>query len=59
MGVLFECCNICHRIYINKEENAFEGKSPKCRSGVIARIDQGGRRPGFLGRDKECCLTLI
>ena len=28
--VLFECCNIYRRIYINKEDNRYEGRCPKC-----------------------------
>ena len=31
IGILFECCNIYRRIYVNKEKNAYEGKCPKCK----------------------------
>ncbi len=47
IGVLFECCNVYHRIYINKEKNAYEGRCPRCRSEVKARIGQEGTEARF------------
>jgi hypothetical protein len=38
LGVMFECCNIYQRIYVNKEGNAYEGRCPKCFAEVKALI---------------------
>jgi hypothetical protein len=42
IGVMFECCKVYRRIYINKENNAYEGNCPRCRKKVKAIIGQGG-----------------
>ena len=47
IGILFECCNVYRRIYINKEKNAYEGKCPKCNSEVKVTIGSGGTETRF------------
>lgn len=42
LGVMFECCNVYQRIYLNKEKNAYEGRCPKCYKMVKARVGPGG-----------------
>lgn len=42
LGILFQCCNIYRRIYINKEKNAYEGRCPKCFRQVKIKIGSGG-----------------
>ena len=42
IGILFECCNIYRRIYINKEKNGYEGACPKCNSEVKVAIGPAG-----------------
>ena len=42
LGIMFECCNIYRRIYINKEGNAYEGRCPKCFGEVKIIIGPGG-----------------
>ena len=42
LGIMFECCNIYRRIYINKEGNAYEGRCPKCFGEVKIIIGAGG-----------------
>ena len=41
IGILFECCNVYRRIYVNKEKNAYEGGCPKCNSKVKVTIGPG------------------
>lgn len=47
IGILFECCNIYRRIYINKEKNGYEGRCPKCRGEIKVKIGQGGTDTRF------------
>lgn len=42
LGIMFECCNVYRRIYINKEGNAYEGRCPKCFAKVKVLIGEGG-----------------
>ena len=42
LGVMFECCNVYQRIYLNKDKNAYEGRCPKCYKLVKARVGPGG-----------------
>ena len=42
LGIMFECCNIYRRIYINKDGNAYEGRCPKCFGEVKIIIGQDG-----------------
>tara|TARA_B100000686_G_scaffold348489_1_gene439649 strand:- start:108 stop:287 length:180 start_codon:yes stop_codon:yes gene_type:complete len=47
LGIMFECCNIYRRIYINKEGNAYKGRCPKCFSEVEVRIGECGSDKRF------------
>lgn len=47
LGIMFECCNVYHRIYINKEDNAYEGRCPKCFAEVRALIGEDGSTSRF------------
>ena len=47
LGVLFECCNVYLRIYINKERNAYEGRCPKCMRLLKVKIGPGGSDSRF------------
>lgn len=47
LGVLFECCNIYRRIYLNKEQNAYEGNCPLCGRQVKVKIGPGGTSTRF------------
>ena len=42
LGIMFECCNIYKRVYVNKEGNAYEGRCPKCLAEVKVRIGVDG-----------------
>ena len=47
LGIMFECCNIYQRIYLNKEGNAYEGHCPKCFAEVKALIGADGSASRF------------
>lgn len=42
ISVLFRCCNVYNRIYINKDETAYAGWCPKCLKPVRFKIGEGG-----------------
>ena len=42
IGILFECCNVYRRIYINKDGNAYEGRCPLCYAKVKVAIGPQG-----------------
>jgi len=47
LGIMFECCNVYRRVYINKEGNAYEGRCPKCFAEVKVRIGTDGSDTRF------------
>ena len=47
LGIMFDCCNIYRRIYINKEGNAYEGRCPVCYRPVKVKIGEGGSSSRF------------
>ena len=42
IGIIFDCCNVYQRIYINKDKTAFVGFCPKCAKKVEIRISKTG-----------------
>jgi hypothetical protein len=42
LSVMFECCNVYNRIYINAEGTAYTGHCPKCLTPVSAKIGPEG-----------------
>lgn len=47
LGILFDCCNVYRRIYINKEKNAYEGRCPTCFREVRVLIGSEGTSTRF------------
>ncbi len=47
LSVLFRCCNVYNRVYINKEGTAYIGRCPKCMKPVSFKIGQGGTDTRF------------
>jgi hypothetical protein len=47
VGVHFVCCDVYTRIYINRDQTAYEGNCPKCAKRVRLRIGAGGTDARF------------
>ncbi len=47
VGVHFTCCDIYARVYVNREETAYEGNCPRCGKRVQLRIGPGGTDARF------------
>ncbi|VAX26675.1 hypothetical protein MNBD_NITROSPINAE05-716 [hydrothermal vent metagenome] len=47
LGILFDCCNVYRRIYVNKEKNAYEGRCPRCQREVRVIIGSEGTSTRF------------
>ncbi|MDA7978559.1 MAG: hypothetical protein MPJ50_07290 [Pirellulales bacterium] len=42
VGVTFACCDIYARVYINRDETAYQGRCPRCCKPVLLKIGPGG-----------------
>jgi len=47
VGVHFVCCDVYSRVYINRDETAYEGNCPKCAKRVRLKIGPGGTDARF------------
>ncbi len=47
IGILFECCNVYRRIFINKDGNAYEGRGPLGYGKVKVTIGSHGTDQRF------------
>jgi len=47
VGVQFTCCDVYSRVYINRDETAYEGNCPKCAKRVRLTIGPGGTDARF------------
>ena len=47
IGMLFKCCNVYSRIYLNRAGTAFTGYCPKCAAKVEIKAAPGGSKSRF------------
>ena len=47
LGVHFACCRVYTRVYVNREETAYEGNCPRCGRPIRIRIGPGGTSQRF------------
>ena len=47
VGVQFTCCDVYSRVYINRDETAYEGNCPKCAKRITLMIGPGGTDARF------------
>jgi hypothetical protein len=47
VGVTFKCCDVYSRVYINRDETAYEGNCPKCAKRVRLPIGPAGTDARF------------
>lgn len=47
VGVHFACCDVYTRIYVNRQQTAYEGNCPKCAKKVRLQIGPGGTDARF------------
>jgi hypothetical protein len=47
VGIHFVCCDVYVRVYVNRDETAYEGNCPKCAKRVRLRIGPGGTNARF------------
>ncbi len=51
IGVIFKCCRVYSRIYLNKSKTAFVGWCPKCAAKMEVRISPYGSKKRFFTAD--------
>ncbi len=42
VGVQFDCCDVYHRIYINRDQTAYTGHCPRCAKPIRLKVGPGG-----------------
>lgn len=47
LGILFECCNVYRRVYLNEQKTAYEGQCPLCHREVKVVIGPEGTDTRF------------
>ena len=47
VGVNFACCDVYTRVYVNRDQTAYEGNCPKCAKRVRLKIGPGGTDSRF------------
>ena len=47
LGIIFECCNVYARAYINKDRTAYTARCPRCGKSARIRIAKNGTSDRF------------
>jgi hypothetical protein len=47
VGIRFACCDVYTRVYVNRDETAYEGACPRCCRRVRLKIGPGGTDSRF------------
>ncbi len=47
LGIQFDCCGVYTRVYVNRQETAYEGNCPRCGRVVRLSIGPGGTSSRF------------
>jgi len=47
IGVLFECCNVYARVYINRDRTAYTARCPRCGRPLRVEISPDGSDSRF------------
>jgi hypothetical protein len=47
LGVQFACCGVYARVYVNRDETAYEGHCPRCMRPIRIGIGPGGTSNRF------------
>jgi hypothetical protein len=51
LGVIFKCCRVYSRIYLNKKGDAFVGWCPKCAARLEIRVSPTGSKERFFNAE--------
>lgn len=47
LGIMFECCGVYDRVYLNARGTAYSGRCPRCVRKVHVRVGPEGSRARF------------
>ena len=47
VGVMFRCCHIYGRAYLNREASAYEARCPRCAQSIQIRVSPQGAKSRF------------
>jgi hypothetical protein len=51
IGIIFKCCRIYSRIYLNKKGDAFVGWCPKCAAKLEVKVSPTGSKGKFFAAE--------
>ena len=48
LGIVFDCCGVYARVYVNRDGTAYTGRCPRCGKSIVVRIAEDGSADRFL-----------